>query len=386
MYYFIEESEHGSVLYQQLSWQAVEDIFGYKFEPEKEDDNNKWRRIDKKLVKDNFTDVSLPPGSYRYKITVINLLEQAEASSAYRNFEILIAHQSEVNFVSPQLIYLDEFFDGTFAASGAYFLRHTVFFLNKQGSVPIPLVPAELSKNGKKARFELNLNKFNPGVYTFTVRDISGLIDKSKTVTFKFQKPVDAYVSASYTFTGFAGESVFQTFYNRNIAPLGDIFRFSLLLMVSDHGNSGFSLGRRDCKGYDKLTKDQLFGTVTQIKLSADGFAKKLNEQPSSAVQEIFRQYAGFELTDEELQSLYHCKGYKNSPIPENERSEKEALASLYSSSLNGFIAKLITSKTCFNFTTNDHTGEDILLVAYHPANTLNVTRDLPSLILINSS
>lgn len=145
----------------------------------------------------------------------------------------------------------------------------------------------------------------------------------------------------------------------------------TLVVMVSDHGNSGFSLGRRDCKGYDKLTKDQLFGTVTQIKLSADGFAKKLNEQPSSAVQEIFRQYAGFELTDEELQSLYHCKGYKNSPIPENERSEKEVLASLYSSSLNGFIAKLITSKTCFGFTTNGHTGEDVLLAAYHPAGTL---------------
>ena len=99
----------------------------------------------------------------------------------------------------------------------------------------------------------------------------------------------------------------------------------TLVVMVSDHGNSGFSLGRRDCKGYDKLTKDQLFGTVTQIKLSADGFAKKLNEEPSSAVQDIFRQYAGFELTDEELQTLYHCKGYKNSPIPENERSKKEA-------------------------------------------------------------
>lgn len=145
----------------------------------------------------------------------------------------------------------------------------------------------------------------------------------------------------------------------------------TLVVMVSDHGNSGFSLGRRDCKGYDKLTKDQLFGTVTQIKLSAEGFARKLNEQPSSAVQDIFRQYAGFELTDEELQTLYHCKGYKNSPIPENERSEKEALASLYSGSLNGFVAKLITSKTCFGFTTNGHTGEDVLLVAYHPAGTL---------------
>lgn len=31
------------------------------------------------------------------------------------------------------------------------------------------------------------------------------------------------------------------------------------VVIVPDHGNSGISLGRKDCKGYDKLTKDQLF-------------------------------------------------------------------------------------------------------------------------------
>ncbi len=268
-HYFIEEGEHGSVLYQRLSWQAVEDIFGYEFELEKEDDNGKWRRIDKKLVKDNFTDVSLPPGSYRYKITVINLLEQAEASSAYRNFEILIAHQPEVNSVSPQLIYLDEFFDGTFAASGAYFLRHTVFFLNKQGSVPIPLVPAELSKDGKKARFELNLNKFNPGVYTFTVRDISGLTDKSKTVIFKFQKPVDAYASVGYAFTGFAGHSVFKTYYNRSVAPLGGIFRFSLVPVKRTYGHFGFNLTYSAAMMNSKHEYYRLNGTLMTAQLNA---------------------------------------------------------------------------------------------------------------------
>ena len=267
-HYFIEESEHGSVLYQRLSWQKVDDILGYEFELEKEDDNGKWRRIDKKLVKDNFTDVSLPPGSYRYKITVINLLEQAEASSAYRNFEILIAHQPEVESVSPQLIYLDEFFDGIFAASGAYFLRHTVFFLSKQGSAPIALVPTDLSKDGKKVRFELNLNKFNPGVYTFTVRDISGLTDKSKTVTFKFQKPVDAYVSVGYAFTGFAGQSAFQTFYNRNVAPLGGMFRFSLLPIKRTYGNFGFNLTYSAALMNSKHEYYRLNGTLMTAQLN----------------------------------------------------------------------------------------------------------------------
>lgn len=145
----------------------------------------------------------------------------------------------------------------------------------------------------------------------------------------------------------------------------------TLVVVVPDHGNSGFSLGRRDCTGYDKLSKDQLFGAVSKIKLTAKGLADKLNSEPSSAVQQIFRDYAGFELTDEELQTLYHCKGYKHSPVPEAERSEKEGLASLYSTSITGFVAKLITSKTCFGFTTGGHTGEEVFLAAYHPAGTL---------------
>ncbi|MCC8143439.1 MAG: hypothetical protein LUD02_13100 [Tannerellaceae bacterium] len=34
-------------------------------------------------------------------------------------------------------------------------------------------------------------------------------------------------------------------------------------------------------------------------------------------------------------------------------------------------MAKLLTSKTCFGFTTGGHTGEDVFLAAYHPQNTL---------------
>lgn len=147
----------------------------------------------------------------------------------------------------------------------------------------------------------------------------------------------------------------------------------TLVVVVPDHGNSGFSLGRRDCKGYDKLTKDQLFNFVTGVKNTAQGFVNKLNAAPSTEVQKIFKENAGFELTDEELQALYNCKDYKNSPIPEADRTEKESLSALYSNSLYGFVAKLLTSKTCFGFTTGGHTGEDVILAAYHPQGTLPI-------------
>lgn len=142
------------------------------------------------------------------------------------------------------------------------------------------------------------------------------------------------------------------------------------VVILPDHGNSGISIGRADCKGYDKLSKDQLFFNLSQFKRTAEGLANLLNSQPASEVQNIFRKYAGFELNDAELKALYHCKGYKNSPIPAAERSEKGVEPSLYSGSLNSFLSKLITSKTCIGFTTGGHTGEEVFLAAYHPQDT----------------
>ena len=142
------------------------------------------------------------------------------------------------------------------------------------------------------------------------------------------------------------------------------------IVIVPDHGNSGISIGRRDCKGYDTLTKDQLFHQLSLYKLTAEGFANKVNSVPNSEVQNVFRQYAGFELTKEELDALNNCKDYKNSPIPVEQRRQEDN-SSMYSGSLTGLMAHIITSHTCIGFTTGGHTGEEVFLAAYHPQGTL---------------
>jgi len=144
----------------------------------------------------------------------------------------------------------------------------------------------------------------------------------------------------------------------------------TLVIVVPDHGNSGFSIGSSRCPSYSKLTTEQLFGPVSQVKNTAEGIAARLNAAPASSAQQIFLDYAGFELTPDELQALYHCRSYKSSPVPEAERSDKGIDPSLYSGSLNTLVARLITSKTCFGFTTGGHTGEDVFLAAYHPGGT----------------
>lgn len=144
------------------------------------------------------------------------------------------------------------------------------------------------------------------------------------------------------------------------------------VVVVPDHGNSGISLGRRDCKGYDKLSKEQLFHQLSLFKLTAEGFAKRLNSIPNSEVQNLFREYAGFELTAEELNALNNCKEYKNSPIPEDKRGAEDN-SSMYSGSLTGLMAHIITTRTCIGFTTGGHTGEEVFLAAYHPQGNLPI-------------
>lgn len=143
------------------------------------------------------------------------------------------------------------------------------------------------------------------------------------------------------------------------------------VIIAPDHGNSGISLGTRSCPGYDKLTKDQLFHNFSKYKLTAEGFVRKLNSEPASEAQNIFRTYAGFELTKDELHALNNCNDYKNSPIPQDKRTAEGIEKSLYSGFLNSFISKLLTSKTCFGFTTGGHTGEEVFLAAYHPQGTI---------------
>lgn len=142
------------------------------------------------------------------------------------------------------------------------------------------------------------------------------------------------------------------------------------VIIVPDHGNSGISIGCARCTGYDKLTKDQLFGAFAKQKMTAAGLAAKVNETPAADVQSVFSRYAGFELSNDELKALYNCKDYKNSPIPEAERSNKDVHPSLYSGSLTSFMSKVMTSRTCFGFTTGGHTGEEVFLASYHPQGT----------------
>ena len=244
--YFLKETDQGVDLVQRLSWEALDDILGFEFELEQQDKKTKaWRVIDKRTIKINYVDVSLAPGSYRFRVSVINLLGQKEEASEYRNFAIRIAYQPEVTAVSPQVINFDEMKDQTLTITGKNFHEETDFILmNNFGGSTLHGTIVEIKDNGTHAVVAFDFMKANLGTYTFAAVDPSDLLAKKEDIIFRFQKPIDIFISGNYVFNGFIGNQVFakKEHFNTNIAPLAGGIRLTVVPIKRMYGNFGFNL------------------------------------------------------------------------------------------------------------------------------------------------
>lgn len=144
---------------------------------------------------------------------------------------------------------------------------------------------------------------------------------------------------------------------------VGKVMEFAIkdgntaVVIMSDHGNSGFTIGRRDCGGYDRLSIGQLFGSVSEYKLSGNGLEAILQDTKPEDIKGEFKKYTNIDLSDEELETLLSSKNYKESNYMEASNSNN----------MGHNIVQIMNSRTCFGFTTGGHTGEETLLASYHP-------------------
>ena len=129
------------------------------------------------------------------------------------------------------------------------------------------------------------------------------------------------------------------------------------VIILSDHGNSGITIGKAECKGYDKLTLEQLFGEVSKYKNTASGIEQKLINVEPQDMRAEFKKHTDIDLTDDELKGLLSSKNYKEGNYMEVANSPN----------MTNNIVNLMNSRMCFGFTTGGHTGEEVLLAAYHP-------------------
>jgi alkaline phosphatase len=130
------------------------------------------------------------------------------------------------------------------------------------------------------------------------------------------------------------------------------------VIVLPDHGNSGFSIGRNYMKkSYTQMSLNDLFGSVSKYQHTAEGLEKILLQTKPDDLKTTFKVYTGIDLTDEEISNLQRSKNYKAENYMEVSKSEN----------MTHYITNIMNNRSTFGFTSGGHTGEEVFLASYHP-------------------
>ncbi len=131
----------------------------------------------------------------------------------------------------------------------------------------------------------------------------------------------------------------------------------TLVVIMPDHGTSGFTFGNPDYHDYTTKGLEPAFSEVSKYRVSIERMEQLVREAQDGDIRGIFRTNTGIELTDKELNAILSSLHAR-----ENDYMELSNSVNLYS-----VIADIMKSRTPFAFVSGNHTGEDVFLAAYHP-------------------
>lgn len=128
----------------------------------------------------------------------------------------------------------------------------------------------------------------------------------------------------------------------------------TVVLIMTDHGNSGLTIGNTTTSsGYDTLPFKAVITPLQKATRTAQGVADMINADRSNIV-EVAAQYYGVSLSNEEVTRIKAAK----------DLAELRTLCT-------AVLAPRLAAAARLGFTTGGHTGEDVVLYAYHPQGTI---------------
>ncbi|WP_110111616.1 alkaline phosphatase [Bacillus sp. CGMCC 1.16541] len=133
---------------------------------------------------------------------------------------------------------------------------------------------------------------------------------------------------------------------------LGEALEFAkkdgntMVIAVSDHGNSGISIGNKNTtKGYDTTPVSNYIDPLKEAKMTVEGALSKLNDDLSNK---------------EEVAALYGLKD-----LSEQEQAKLDAAKD--EKAIGTALVEMLAERANIGFTTGGHTGEDMFLYSYGP-------------------
>jgi alkaline phosphatase len=121
----------------------------------------------------------------------------------------------------------------------------------------------------------------------------------------------------------------------------------TLIISVTDHGNSGITIGNSATNSsYDKTPLSVFIDPLKKASLTGEGLEQMLNADRSNIVEVMKNYYGISDLTTDEIKAIKDAKAGE----------------------LNYTVGPMIAKRADIGFTTTGHTGEDVVLYVYAPS------------------
>lgn len=174
-YSIVEKSDGTKTFVQRLQWEEYEDIRFYKVEIEERKSDGTFGNILEQDTEQNFIELSLPSGSYRYRVSLYNVLGNFENQSDWLYFNILKALQPRLSSVtrdeSDNLVFTGE---NLLPAS-----KFEMTYSDANGKKVVAEGKISKSGNGNKTQsVRFNTKDLPAGKYKFSVSNPGGLKDE----------------------------------------------------------------------------------------------------------------------------------------------------------------------------------------------------------------
>jgi hypothetical protein len=165
------ESE-SSQFVQRLAWDDDPNVFKYEVSIEREPGGTVERRV----TTDNYVEVSLPPGRYRYTVDVYNLLDLFDYRMPAVPFEVIEALQPVITGWTPNVFVLaDGNNEVTFSGKNLLDSAQVLFVKNGARNEQVVSVKMFGSGDGTSAQVRLPLEEIEKGKWTVYITNPGGL-------------------------------------------------------------------------------------------------------------------------------------------------------------------------------------------------------------------
>jgi hypothetical protein len=184
---------------QILRWRGSENALYYKAEIERLGKSG-WETAVNQKTETTFCEVSLAPGSYRYRVRAFDLLGRPGEAAEWILFEVFLAKQPELWYFTPKAVFPEGDENLVITLGGRNLTGGIRIYLQREGEEiePIPAETVRVDQGEEAVQVALSRGALEPGNYTIWAVNPGGLKTSLGTFRNLSKKPVNLHLWVGY--------------------------------------------------------------------------------------------------------------------------------------------------------------------------------------------